>query len=375
MHPEIEYYLIRLRHKIKKIINQKFDPYPKPPESVYLSPSEYHKTISETVPLQLNWNTGKYDDPIEWQDIVQNKLIELLKIPKERPKTQIIESQESIWRDRYNRVKCYLRSDVKRDVPVNIFWKGLLPHKPIIICLQGANFGAHLSWGEYLTPNDPRKISGGSTLALQAADRGYVAVCVEQSCFGERRELKLKKVLPNPTTDAANHALLLGRTLLGEMVSDVMSVVDWLISDGSGLNVDTKEIFIMGYSLGGTVAITTGAVDKRISGVAVGGCISSFTSLFKRGIASTIIPDVLTYFDYDAIIGLLAPRYCLVLSGDKDHIFPYDGAEPIVKNAMPVFKSLNARNKIKLVKAIGPHKYYPDLMWNNFEELVQQYAA
>jgi hypothetical protein len=122
MHPGIEFYLIRLRQKCKKIINGKFDPYPKPPEQVYLSPSEYHKAISETVLLQLSWNLGKYDDPIEWQCIVRNKLIELLKIPKECSKTQIIENKQSVWGDNYNRIKCYLRNDVKRDVPVNIFW-------------------------------------------------------------------------------------------------------------------------------------------------------------------------------------------------------------------------------------------------------------
>tara|TARA_Y100000294_G_scaffold161894_1_gene166626 strand:- start:414 stop:596 length:183 start_codon:yes stop_codon:yes gene_type:complete len=60
------------------------------------------------------------------------------------------------------------------------------------------------------------------------------------------------------------------------------------------------------------------------------------------------------------------------LSGDKDHIFPYFGAASIVQKALPVFKSLNAQDKIRLVKTIGPHTYYPDLMWNNFEKLVQQ---
>jgi hypothetical protein len=60
------------------------------------------------------------------------------------------------------------------------------------------------------------------------------------------------------------------------------------------------------------------------------------------------------------------------LSGDKDHIFHYFGAASIVQKALPVFKSLNAQDKIRLVKTIGPHTYYPDLMWNNFEKLVQQ---
>ncbi len=372
MHPLIEYYILAFRYKLSAFYKRNFDPYPKPPVDSYLTPSDHHNAIGESAPLELSWNQGRYKNPTEWQNMVHTKLMELIKIPKTREKVEILYKKDFVWKKKYNRSKYYLRADFRRDIPVNILWKGSAKGKPIIICLQGTNAGAHLSWGEHITTTDPYKTHSGSTIALQAADRGYVAICIEQSCFGERCEKKLHKKTPNPTADAANHALLLGRTLLGGMVNDVMSIIDWIVSAGANSKIKSERIYITGYSLGGTVAITTSALDKRISGVAAGGCIGFFTELLKRGIGSAIIPDVLKYFEYDALIALIAPRYCLILSGDRDHIFPYDGAAAVVKKAEPVFSSLNARDKLEIIKAIGPHTYYPDLMWTRFERLLRK---
>ena len=92
---------------------------------------------------------------------------------------------------------------------------------PVLLCLQGTASGADLSWGRIQSPADPIKIALGYTMALAASDRGYLAVCPEISALGERRERNIRPRSADPCIDAANHALLLGRTLLGERVTDI----------------------------------------------------------------------------------------------------------------------------------------------------------
>ena len=111
----------------------------------------------------------------------------------------------------------------------------------------------------------------GVSIARQAASRGFVAVCIEQLCFGERRERALTPRSADPCVDAFHHALLAGRTLLGERMSDVSAVVDWLRNYEHGF--DIGDIYALGHSSGGTTALHATAVDERIAGVIASGCL------------------------------------------------------------------------------------------------------
>ena len=121
-----------------------------------------------------------------------------------------------------------------------------------MLCLQGTNSGAHLSWAEARMPPDPVKIASGLDFAHQAVARGYAAVCIEQRCFGLRREQELDRASADPCVDAFHHALLFGRTLLGDRVGDVLRVIDWLANGGAGLDLDLARLHALGHSAGGT---------------------------------------------------------------------------------------------------------------------------
>jgi hypothetical protein len=79
--------------------------------------------------------------------------------------------------------------------------------------------------------------------ALALAFDGGAALCLEQRSFGERRERKQRQVAPAGCQDAAMHALLLGRTLIGERVYDVDRAIDYLALRG---DADLRAIGVMG---------------------------------------------------------------------------------------------------------------------------------
>jgi hypothetical protein len=124
----------------------------------------------------------------------------------------------------------YLQISPGVDIPINLIWRPAAGLYPVMLCLQGTRAGANRSWGEARAPPDPVKISAGADYALQAADRGYLALCIDQTCYDERQEREDPTNPSDATFATAICALQLGRTLLGERVADVIRVIDWLLA-------------------------------------------------------------------------------------------------------------------------------------------------
>ena len=119
---------------------------------------------------------------------------------------------------------------------------------------------------------------------------------------------------------------------MGKMVADTRSAVDAL----SNLDfVDSSKIIVSGYSLGGTVALLSAALDERIAGVvSIAGFTPMRTNSLERGTEGVkayshlhgLIPK-LGFFvghekqipvDFDEIIATIAPRAALLIAPVRD---------------------------------------------------------
>lgn len=370
-------YRIALRRRLALLTKGEFHPHPAPPADVELSPSLAHARALDAVPLRLSWSRASIADPNAWQAEARAKLGALAGYPAHREAPIARHRAEHPLPSGFKRRRVYLRLWNGADAPVDAVWRGGEGRLPVMICLQGTNSGSHLSWGEVRMPPDPAKIAGGGDYALQAAARGYLAVCLEQSCFGERVERHIKPRSAGPTIDTANHAFLLGRSLLGERVTDVSSLIDWLVADGAGrdlgLAADAQRIFIMGNSAGGSTALYATALDMRIAGVLASGCIGFVRDTIARrrdDSAQNVVPGLLNWLETDDIVGLVAPRPLLAISGVRDHIFPYAGVAAVVESARRVYQALGVNDNLVAVSVEGPHRFYPAVAWPAFERLV-----
>ena len=231
--------------------------------------------------------------------------------------------------------------------------------------MQGTNSGAHLNLGEIRMPADTYKVFNGADLALQAADQGFLAISYERIGYGERQERNLKKVSMYPTLDISLHSIILGSSLLGETVNELISIIDWLKKEKYNL-----PIWIVGYSSAGYSSLITAAIETRINGIAIGGCIGSAQdTLLKRGQTAFLeVPSMLEWFDQDSILALMSPRPTIVIAGEKDHIWPYKGAKKIVEQSKQAFLNLNQLENLKLIKGKLGHTYYPKLMWSEINK-------
>lgn len=378
----LQSYWLALRRKIALRGAGEFHPYPEPPPGVELSPSLAHARALGAAPLRLSWTRAGIADPLRWQEDARAKLCALTGFPETRLAPAARHRSDHDLTGGFRRRRVYLRLWNGADAPVDAIWRnGPGARRAAMICLQGTNSGAHLSWGEARMPPDPGKIAQGSDYALQAAARGYVAVCLEQSCFGERAERNITPRSVSATIDTANHAFLIGRTLLGERAADVASLVDWLAGPAGrdlNLDIDRTRLYAMGNSAGGSVALFAAALDPRLAGVLASGCVGFVRDTIARrrdDSAQNVVPGFLNWFEMDDVIRLVAPRPLLAISGVRDHIFPAQGAAAVVAAGRDLYRALGAEHALAAVSAEGPHRFYPDAAWPAFERLVGEASS
>ncbi len=366
---------LALRRRFALLLNKTYDPYPTVPSELHLSPSERHLLEYSVAPVKFSRPRMKDCNASEWQSIARAKLVELTGYRQSAAPADTLISAEEPMRKGYHRRSFYIRDEWGADLPVQAIWKQRhdAQELPAILCLQGTNSGYHMSWGQGLMPSDPMKIARGGVYAIQAADQGYLAICLELSCFGLRMERKLQRRSADPCIDTANHLLLLGRCLLGDRASDVSSVVTWLAQGDHNLPAERDNISIMGQSSGGSAALYSGAMDTRLRAIVAAGCVGFIReTIAARNDASgqNVIPGILNWMEEDDVVALCAPRPFLTVSGTRDHIWPISGGQAVIDSARDVYRELGAENKIIAVAVEGPHRFYPHETWGAFRDLI-----
>ena len=350
--------LLAVKRRLYLLIYKEFNPYPNVFDNIYLSPSEIINDNIKFIDKKLDYLHNNKTNNL-WKNKARNKLLELLSINNNLYCKEKYNSEETI-KTGYSRKRIYLEFAKHRHAPIDIITRDTVSNfKGIILFMQGSNSGAHLSLGEIKMPADVYKVAKGSSLALQAADEGFIAVSYERIGFGERREKKLNKANIAPNIDFSFHSILMGSTSLGETVSEVMLIVKWL------KNKYNLDLWLKGYSEAGTVSIVAAAIDKNINGIAIGGCVGlTNDTLLKRGASGlNAIPNLLNWFDQDSIISLISPRPCIIVAGIKDHIYPYKYAIKTLTLPKIIYKKDRVEDNLILIKGNKGHTYYPNLMW------------
>ena len=228
-------------------------------------------------------------------------------------------------------------------------------------------------------PSDSARLLTGADVGLQAAERGFFVVCIEQRCFGEREERNLNPRSNARCVDAFVHSLLIGRTLIGENVTDISTVISWLEIFSLPVEVENKNnLWLYGHSTGGTHAVYAAAIDERINGVVASGCISPITeSLLKRRNpeGDAILPGFLKWFDYHDLLCLCAPRPFIAVGGKTDHIFPNEGMVKVVDMAKPIYNEFDSSENLQMVTGHGGHKMYIHEMWPTLMKYFPEASA
>ena len=372
-------YRSALSAKIKRALGLNADPYPPRPYGTTLSPSQGSNAGFDACRAELSFDASTDTDPAAWRMRAHAKLVEITgyHIFRDTPVVTASLPTEPVGTgpgDPVVKQSVYLKVRPDTDLPVHLIRRrDISGPLPVFLHLAGSTSGVHLGWGATRVPIDHQRLSIGADMARQAARRGYLAVAIEQAGYGERGERHLRKKSQNRTIDVANHLLLQGRTLMGDGASDVSSAIDWLLSQDAPVSVDPSRLFLFGHSAGGTLAQYAAALDDRIQGTLASGSVGPIReTIGMRGAGGGdgIVPGLLKWLDTKDLIGLIAPRRFVGLSGSQDHIYPFSGVDKVVTGAVPIYDAYGTPDGIHAVAANGPHRYYSKESWDAWEAFI-----
>lgn len=198
---------------------------------------------------------------------------------------------------------------------------------PTVICVPGHGRGLDDVIG---VDENGKTISSEKNIyhdfALQVVRQGQAAVAIENMAFGCRRDAKAiaKSLGGSVCQPTAGAALLLGETMVGWRVYDVMRTIDWIATRPE---LDAKRIGCMGLSGGGTVTLFSAALDTRIKAAFVSGYLNTFRDCIMSvsHCIDNYVPGILNWGEMYDVAGLIAPRPFFAESGERDPIFPLKG--------------------------------------------------
>ena len=331
-----------------------------------MQPLEKENAIVRDLPVGMAYD-GTQPFAV-WQTSAREKLAELLGMAHFTPCEPLTQIEWERASDAFHEIRFTFQSEPDYRVPCHL----LIPHRVrlagVMVCLQGHSTGMHISLGRAKYESDENTVAGGDRdFALQCVRHGMCCVTIEQRGFGE------KGGNPNPDCYVpAMTALLSGRTLLGARVWDIMRLIDLLKAEFSD-RCDTNRFFAMGNSGGGTATFYAAALDTRIA-AAMPSCAfctyaDSIGSMFHC--ACNFVPNIRNYFDMAELAALTAPRPIVIVSGEKDDIFPIEPAKSQFARLQQYYAAADAADKC--VHVVGPegHRFYADLAWPIFEKLIQ----
>src|SRR3989449_428805 len=132
--------------------------------------------------------------------------------------------------------------------------------------------------------------------------------------------------------------LSLGYTPAGTEVWNAIRALDYLETRPE---VDKDRIGLTGISGGGAITWYTAAVDERVAAAAPGCSPYTLGSQGAHWLASGQCDCIYyhnTYqWDFPVVAALIAPRPLLILSGQKDTIFPPDGYHEVFQRAKKIY--------------------------------------
>lgn len=188
--------------------------------------------------------------------------------------------------------------------------------------------------------------------------RGVVVLAIDAYGFEDRRTADEETLF--------KRFLWEGCTYWGMIVRDDLLALRYLLSRP---DVDAKRVAAMGMSMGSTRSWWAAALDDRIARVVSVACLTRYQDLLEAGELRQhgvyyFVPGMLrAKIDMEQVIGLIAPRPHLTLTGDSDAGSPVSGVRTINRFQQRLYTLYGTRRNFRglIYPGVG-HEWTPE-MW------------
>src|SRR5262245_18835944 len=288
-------------------------------------PVVYVRDLYAAAPRRLRFTAQTRSEAEAWQKALRTKLTDLVGgFPSSRTPLRPITLETRSFPG-YRREKLVFESQPG----VSVLAYLLLPDKaqrpaPGMSCVPGHGRGVDDIVGiDDKGVERTDKDGYQHDFAIQVAEAGIAAMAIEPMGFGCRRDpINARQGLGRKACDpVAGGALLVGQTMIGWRVWDVMRTIDYIATRSE---LDRNRVGCMGISGGGTVTVFSTALEPRIQVALVSGYLNTFRDSIGSlsHCSDNYVPGILNWAEMHDIAGLIAPRPLFVESGEKDPIFP-----------------------------------------------------
>jgi len=205
---------------------------------------------------------------------------------------------------------------------------------------------------------------GGSPMhhtGVALAKEGYVVICPDALCFGERQDAKLKK------GDFERFEFLRyvvgGKCMAWKNILDMRRAVDYLCSRPE---VRADRIGCYGHSMGSTDTWLVGPHEERLKCLVGNCCLPTYAAIQRMHLLHcfpNFIPGWLRYGDTPDIAGLIAPRRLHLNFGELDGGSPIQEVREGIETIGRAYASAGAAGQFtSYIEAGSGHVLSPE-MW------------
>jgi dienelactone hydrolase len=323
-------------------------------------PVDWSRKRHDRAPLRLGFRAKNRKEAEQWQGRLRAKVVELIGGFPDRaaaPQAQLLETREF---PRYTRERLVFETRPGVSMLAYVLRpKAEGPHAAMI-CIPGHGRGVDDIVGIDEKGADRINKSGYQhDFAIQAVEHGMAAVAIEPVGFGCRRDPISKRKGPGNSScqPAAGAALLLGETMIGWRVYDVMRTIDWI---QTRKDLDASRIGCMGISGGGTITTFAAALDRRIQLAYISGYLCTFRDsiLSLSHCIDNYVPGILNWAEMHDVAGLIAPRPLFAESGERDNIFPIAAAKESFAKVRQVYDVFGAADQTGHEAFPGEHVFW-----------------
>jgi dienelactone hydrolase len=231
---------------------------------------------------------------------------------------------------------------------------------PAVLVMHG-----HSSSKESILGTVPSSQAVGPLLARN----GFVVMAIDSYFNGERRgtgPAGTREMQEQWDQELSQFKINLwfGRSLWGMMLRDEQIALDYLLSRPE---VDPDRVGASGMSMGSTRSWWLAAIDERVKSVVGVACFTRYRELIEQGYLRAhaiyyYVPGILRYFDTEAVMGLLAPRPFLALTGDSDAGSPLAGIKVLERKLEEVYALYGAPDNFQSILYSNTGHVYTDEM-------------
>lgn len=200
---------------------------------------------------------------------------------------------------------------------------------------------------------------------------GYVVLCPDALCFGERR---------HPTLKAGNYErfmflkyVVAGKCMAWKNILDMRRGVDYLVSRPE---VKADRIGCYGHSMGSTFTWLVGPWEPRLRCLVGNCCLPTYGAIHRQHLLHcfpNFIPGWHAHGDTPDIAALIAPRPLLLNLGETDSGSPIEEAKAGIATIRQAYESIHAEANFQAFIEPGVGHVLSDEMWRRARDWLAKH--